>query len=156
MRVMRFLCLFLAIALLGCSEFDGPETGTWRYSAVTPVQNDCNWNVASNPPGDFRIDNKGDTFHVTPDDGTPEFDCTLDGYEYSCPNRVAGEYSEGGSTLTWSVTAKGRFVDEKNGSGSQTGNIACAGAACAVAAQLLNTTFPCRLDVDYVISYRGD
>ncbi|MBA2661876.1 MAG: hypothetical protein H0U74_06245 [Bradymonadaceae bacterium] len=155
MRLYRCLCLLLPLTLFGCSEFEGPESGTWRYTAVTPVRNDCNWNTATNPPGDFAIVNNGDTFRVTPEDDNPQFDCSLDGYGYTCSERIAGSYSEGGSTLTWKVDAKGTFIDERSGSGSQTGQVTCSGSACPSVAQLLNTTFPCRLDVDFVIGRKN-
>ena len=150
------LVAFSAGMMMGCGDdFDGPNSGTWFYAEVSPVENDCNLPEDQFAAGEFSIENNDDgTFTVDPEDGNPAFECTLSGSDFDCPERIAGSYSTQGSTATWRADAEGSFSDASRMTGTQSGQVTCEGSGCALAEAALGASFPCQLEVDFVASFR--
>lgn len=110
-----------------------PVEGAWHYVDHNVTTTNCPDLVdAGQIAGNFGItDATSAGFHVIPNDGTDEFDCTLAGATFDCPSRAAFEEIIGSTTLVASVTAAGAFSSSTRGSGSQNGTVVCTGAGCA-------------------------
>lgn len=137
-----------------------PVSGVWGYAEYAPNRNDCNLDDSyGNGGGGFGLENHGDgTFTIIPNDGTDPFLCTLDGAAFDCPDRATEEADLAGgydAHLTGHATAEGSFDTDTHGSGTQTATISCQGSDCQLAAEVLDISFPCHLEVDFVIAYQG-
>ena len=110
-----------------------PVEGAWHYVDHDVTTTNCPDIVdAGQIAGNFGItDATSAGFHVIPNDGTNEFDCTLAGATFDCPSRAAFEEIIGSTTLVASVTAEGAFSSSTRGSGTQNGTVVCTGAGCA-------------------------
>lgn len=131
----------------------GPEEGSWFYSEGN-VADGCSFTEeVSNGGGNFEITNSsGSGFHVIPNDGTPEFDCSLDGNDFTCDNRLVDSLDEQGVTIEVNVVATGRLSSKTAiVSGIQDATVTCEGSNCDLAASLLTNggSFPCDIAVDF-------
>lgn len=156
--------LFFALVLfpacvLGSGDGDGgpvvggPEEGAWIYDEGA-VSDGCRLvEDVSNGGGNFGITNSSSSgFHVVPNDGTEEFDCDLDGNEFTCDERLVEDFSEMGVTINVRVIASGRLASRTSiVDGQQDATVTCSGSNCDLAASLLTDggSFPCDISVDY-------
>ncbi len=83
--------------------------------------------------GNFGITNAGPTgFHVIPNDGSGEFDCSLASSAFNCPNRAALDYDIGtGASIAGTATAQGTFSSTTRATGTQNAHVTCTGVGCA-------------------------
>lgn len=131
-------------------DADLPAEGTWLYTETGNTTNDCDFlENPSNGWGEYRVEIDGDGFLITPGDSTDPFECSAGGGQFECPERLQDEMSEGTSTLQVYVQVSGDLPSEDEMAGSQDGRIECMGADCALAEQLLGTSFPCSFSIEF-------
>ncbi len=129
---------------------DGPTEGLWVYTETGITTNDCAFlEEPTNGWGEFTVESISGGFRVTPGDTTDAFDCTAGDGAFSCPERLADEFTEGTSSLQVLVTVTGTLDGDDSMSGTQDGSIVCEGADCALAEQLLDTSFPCAFSIEF-------
>ena len=155
----RVLSTFILVALtttIACGDdFEGPAEGTWSYTDISPINDECNVGADIVVTGQFVIEDNGDgSFHVDTLDSQPNFDCTLSGSDFTCPNRIADSYEEADTTLTWHVDTEGSFDGPTFIEGTQSGVVECSGSQCSFAEQQFNTSFPCQLDTEFVAAFQ--
>ncbi len=155
----RLVTMAVGIAMLvGCGAV-GPDSGTWLYEEVQVAEDTCNADgEISDPDGEFYIRNNGDgTFTIDPNDGTDIFSCTLSGASFDCPSRLVEEVEDAtvGIALDVQGVAVGKIANSKRASGSQTGDVTCAGAGCGLIEGVFGTTFPCTVTWDFDITWLG-
>lgn len=129
-----------------------PRTGEWGYADITPVTNDCGYDVGGQNGGDFVIDTASATgFHIIPGDGTNPFSCSLAaGSSFNCPERAADSEDLRPSIdalITAHVTAAGTFTASTRASGHQDATVSCSGSQCSTLGQ-----WPCHFKVNFVIA----
>lgn len=153
---MKMVSFLLAMTAIGCGI--EPESGTWSYDDQTPQGCGNGAQYLRDGDGMFALRNNGDgSFTVDPQDGGEIFDCTLDGSDYDCPERLSRTYDledlgVGEGTASLRVSVRGEFEASDQATGTQTGRLECSGAGCALAASQLGTTFPCNVSVDFTAS----
>lgn len=157
MKPLTYLVPFLVSSvLLTTACGGGPTPGVWRYDEYGAAENTCNSSeVDLDQSGDFRVfEVEGSEFKVDPLDGTDIFDCDLDGDDFDCPDRHAETIPVDGvdATLDVQVRATGTFESSEAASGTQVGTVTCSGSGCAAVAAYANTSFPCRVSVDFEAS----
>ena len=130
-----------------------PVSGSWTYIQTSVDADSCDVvELLGLDAGAFAIVNGGDgTFTV--DDGTYQFDCTIDGADFTCPDRFGGlgTVTTSGIAFTISGEAHGTFSSDSAAVGSQSGEADCADSACEAAAGFLGITPPCTVAVSYTI-----
>ena len=88
-------------------------------------------------------------FHVLPNDGGMDFNCSLASGAFDCPNRLAQTYDYRPSydaLVTIHVDANGTFSSSTRATGSQDATVDCTGSSCSAYG-----TFPCDFTQDFVI-----
>ncbi len=130
-----------------------PVSGSWTYIQTSVDADSCGIaDLLVLDAGAFAIVNGGDgTFTV--DDGTYQFDCTLDGADFTCPDRFGGEGTVGTGGIAFAISgeANGTFSSDSAAVGSQSGEADCTDSVCEAAAGLLGFTPPCAVAVSYTI-----
>ncbi len=110
-----------------------PLEGGWSYVDFATAANTCPPFI--NPEqlaGDFGISSANSTgFHVIPNDGTAELDCTLSSSAFNCPNRVALDKNTDTTFVTGTVSVQGTFSSASAATGSQAAHVTCTGPGCA-------------------------
>lgn len=169
---MRALPLFAVVLLSvpACtgSDNDGgdaaapdaePPSGVWSYRNGGIVDTDCDSTEMAyvDPDTSFVLTNNGDgTFTV--DQGQEEaFDCTVNGDNFDCPNRLFSEFTQDGidATVTWQVSISGEFMGDTEMEGEQVASIACEGSQCGLAETVLMTALPCSYTVAFTAEFSG-
>ena len=127
-----------------------PKLGTWDYSQVRLITTTCSQNVNNGEAGNFAIDAATTaSFHVLPNDGNPDFTCSLSSGNFACPDRIAQVYDYRPSfdaVVTIHVSAQGMFSSSTAGTGSQDATVDCSGTACDAYGP-----FPCDFTQDFSI-----
>lgn len=138
-----------------------PRSGAWEYSGYDARVNDCDIpDDYGDSDGGFGLVNEGGgSFRVFPNDGTDAFDCSLDGADFTCPDRATESAvvdPQFDAVLVGQATAEGTFSDPENATGSQTAIIECEGSDCGLLEAATGAQFPCTFTVDFVIDWRTD
>jgi hypothetical protein len=147
----------VGIALFGCEEGGGPESGTWNFVAGDLTRNTCNYDQVGGIAGDFTLSNDGDgSLTIDPEDGTDPFECDLDGDDFDCAERFQGESPIMGydAVLHTHARADGSFSSSTEGSGAQHGRVECEGADCGALATLVGATLPCEFSETFTARLR--
>jgi hypothetical protein len=144
----------LPLLLLGTACGDGgepdvePRDGVWSYNGGPALDDTCMLDQLSvDDPGNFTITNNGDgTFTVN--DTQNEFDCTIDGADFSCPSRLAGSDDIGAAfgvdaTVSYNISVAGSFSSETAMSGRQEIVVSCTGVDCTAVEALVMVDTPC-------------
>lgn len=135
---------------------DDPTPGLWLYTETGQVSNDCTFlEDPSNGWGEYEVELIDGGFRVYPGDDTDPFDCTTGGGSFNCPERLVNDVDAGGTTLQVYVTIDGTLPTADSMAGTQDGEVVCEGGDCAVAEQLLGTTFPCSFSVEFTGEHVG-
>lgn len=129
-----------------------PPSGIWQYMDGGIIESTCGeGDLIRDENKSFRLTNNGDgTFTV--DQENQDFDCTITGKTFECPDRLAGTdmpIPDVDATLSWHVSVQGTFEDENSITGTQTVNITCEGTACALAPNVIGVSFPCSYEVAF-------
>ena len=145
------------LALAACSTADiEPKSGTWTYNGSMLASNSCGADPPTEAAGNFTITVTGDgVFTVKVPDFAEPFDCTYDGDEYNCPERLADSnkpVETVDATLFYDASIKGTLVSDTEVTGTQTVNLRCEGASCAIAADLVMVTLPCAYSYTFTAS----
>lgn len=129
---------------------DAPTPGLWLYTETGDTTNDCAFlDEPSNGWGEYVVEAIDGGFRITPGDDTDPFDCSSGGGAFECPERLVDDVEAGGTTLHVYVAIDGTLPDPDSMAGSQDGQVVCEGADCALAEQLLGTTFPCSFSIGF-------
>jgi hypothetical protein len=147
--------LSLSLAPAACSRID-PVSGTWVYVNGQTLTNTCG-DEGEPSSGNFTvINNDNGTLTIEPEDGSQAFNCTLDGAELDCPDRLQEKIENDAvdAVITVNVRADGVFESDTYVTGTQTLTAACAGSQCALAESLLAISFPCAATVSYTASFK--
>ena len=162
MRTPLTLTFACAVSLtVACADGGGsdiePRSGTWDFSGSAPTDDTCGYpDLYTDPPGNFVLENNGDgTFTVTA--GENVFDCTLDGDNFSCPERLYGENDVGAAAgldavVHYTVSVSGSFSSDSAMSGRQAFEIVCEGADCATVEAAVGVMTPCGWAQDFTAS----
>ncbi len=129
-----------------------PKSGVWDYEDKGIAENSCGNDVYRDPDTIFGLMNNNDgTFTVDQGMSAEDFDCTLNGAAFTCPERLYGNYPIEGidATLIYNVSIEGSFSSDTAMSGQQRADVSCEGNACGLAPQVLGVTFPCSYTVDF-------
>jgi hypothetical protein len=160
--ILTTLALFFMIAASSCGG-DGngngsanPTSGTWYFTPGAVSSDTCNYSdTPVDPSGNFQLQNNGDgTLLLTPSDGTPAFTCSLSGSSLSCPDRAVEDIDATPLAAVFHIhaTAQATFSSDTAMSGSQTANVTCDGAQCAMAATAVGITLPCSYTQSFTAS----
>jgi len=136
-----------------------PQTGVWDYTDETVVENTCTEAIDyDGADGEFTIENNDDgTFVVDPLDGTDTFTCTVDGKDFSCPERIAEVVDlGGGAEAELTVAVKGSFSNKTQATGTQSAVFACVNDTCEAAAAIAGIPSPCTIEVDFEAEWVED
>ncbi|MEX1366922.1 MAG: hypothetical protein AB1Z98_27595 [Nannocystaceae bacterium] len=129
---------------------DGPLPGTWLYTETGETTNDCTFlEDPSNGWGEYEVVQTEGGFQIIPGDDTDPIACTAGGGSFDCPERLQDVVEAGGSSLQVFVTIDGTLPAADEMAGAQLGEVVCEGADCAVAEQLLGTSFPCSFSIGF-------
>jgi hypothetical protein len=155
LRLTVLLPLILSVFGTACGEADiVPREGGWDFMGSAAVDDTCNFDqLAIDNPGTFTLTNNGDsTFTVNDTDNM--FDCTIEGSDFTCPSRLAGEDDIGAqynldAVVSYNVVATGMFSSQTEMSGRQEIVIDCAGDDCGTFEMLAMVTTPCGWAQDF-------
>lgn len=145
-RLSALLALLpLILATCGGDADIVPKAGLWTYGGSKVVSNTCSGDPLTDPAGNFTLTLKGDgAFTINDDDFDDAFDCTYNGDDYSCPDRVV--YSEKvdniDATINGNVDVTGTLISATEVDGTQVVKLSCTGGSCGLAATL-GYTLPC-------------
>lgn len=139
--------LLALLALAACSSSDiEPKAGTWTYNGSVLETNSCNVDPPTDAAGNFTLEVTGDGAFSVDVPSFNTFECTVDGDEYNCPERLADmnkPVATLDATLFYDASIKGTFVSETEVTGTQVVNLRCEGESCQIAADFLMATLPC-------------
>lgn len=151
----RSLLALLALAACGPDDIE-PKSGQWTYDGSMLATNTCDADPPTDATGNFTVTVTGDgKFTVKVPDFDDPFECTYDGDEYSCPERLAGSnkpVETVDATLFYDVGIKGTLVSDTEVTGTQTVNLRCEGASCQLAADFVMVTLPCSYSYTFTAS----
>ncbi len=134
----------------GPGNADNPTPGTWIYTETGNTVNDCDFiDDLSNGWGEYVVEEDGSGFLVIPGDGTDAFECTASNGTFECDERLQDQVQSGTSQLQVLVGITGTLQSADQMQGTQNGQIVCEGADCALAEQVLGTTFPCEFTIEF-------
>jgi len=113
------LALVLCASMLGAcatngSDGDGsvsdadPRSGVWSYQDGGITQTDCDSTDAlyTDPDTEFLLTNNGDGSFTIAQGEHGDFDCSIDGDDFECPQRLYDELSVDGydAVVSWQVS----------------------------------------------------
>lgn len=135
----------------GGSNDDGPapepQTGVWQYADEGFVEMGCgSADVYVDEDGVlFELTNHGDGTFTIGQGSAGDFECSLSGRSFSCPERLTVEepVPDADATISYHVSISGKFSSETGMRGEQHAEIGCTGTACAFAPSVLGTELPC-------------
>lgn len=156
---LTFVCA--ASLIVACAEDGGsdisPRSGTWDFYGSAPTDDTCGYpDLYTDPPGNFELENNGGgSFTVTADENV--FNCTIDGANFSCPERLYGENDVGAAAgldavVHYTVSVTGSFSSDSELSGRQLYELVCEGADCATVEAAVMVTTPCGWAQDFTAS----
>ncbi len=135
---------------------DNPNTGTWIYTETGNTINECTFlEDLSNGWGEYQVEADGGAFRVVPSDGTEPFECTASGGNFDCDERLQDTIQSATSELQVLVGITGTLPSADEMNGTQNGQVVCQGADCALAEQVLGTTFPCTFSIEFIGTHAG-
>ncbi|MGB1276928.1 MAG: hypothetical protein ACPG77_14375 [Nannocystaceae bacterium] len=133
-------------------EDANPKSGLWSYDDQGILENSCGVNLYRDPDSTFGLINNNDnTFTVDQGSSAEDFDCTITGSSFNCPQRLYGEYpiDNVNANLKYTVSIDGTFASDTAMTGKQMAVVSCEGEACELAPQVLGVDFPCNYTVDF-------
>lgn len=133
------------------AEFD-PPTGVWRYYDDGVVDNTCGMaDVYRDPDTQFMLTNNGDGTITVSQATYGDFDCTMSGRSFNCPERLSDSMQVDGTdaTLSWSVSIVGEFSSDTEMTGEQHVDIDCEGSTCSLAPQVIGAELPCGYTIEF-------
>jgi len=129
-----------------------PRSGLWSYEDQGIQENSCGMDLYRDPDTTFGLTNNNDsTFTVDQGSSAEDFDCTITGSSFNCPQRLYGEYPINGvdANLKYTVSIDGAFASDTAMTGTQMAVVTCEGEACALAPMVLGVDFPCNYTVAF-------
>ena len=140
--------MLLPLALSACNGPLVPDVGAWVYTDDGLVETTCADDLYRDPDATFGV-LSADAQGFVATDGE-EFPCTLDGHDFSCPERRKVDVPITGDTvITWTVAVSGRFPDAHTMHGEQTFTIDCEGSLCGLDQAVLGYDLPCAYTVAF-------
>ena len=136
----------------GGGEDASPKSGVWSYEDQGIQENSCGDDLYRDPDAVFGVKNNNDgTFTVDQGSSAEDFDCTITGSGFNCPQRLYGEYPITGvdAELHYTVSIDGVFASDTAMTGTQMAVVTCEGNACQLAPAALGVEFPCSYTVAF-------
>ena len=159
LEISLLLCTVLASA---CAKDDGedqanPPSGVWRYFDDGIGENSCGTttDLQKDPDTTFTLTNNEDGTFTVHQETYGDFDCTIAGMDFDCPERLAidEEFEDPanpgtvGATVSWAVSIQGTFSTDTEASGEQSVSISCEGDLCVLAPEVFGVELPCSYDI---------
>jgi hypothetical protein len=160
-RRFEISCLLCAIVAAACVKDDGedeanPPSGVWIYYDDGFGENTCGTaDLQKDSDTTFTLDNNGDGTFTVHQETYGDFECTITGMEFDCPERLAidEEFEDPanpgtvGATVSWQVSITGTFSSDTEASGEQIVNVTCVGDLCSLAPTVFGASLPCSYDI---------
>ncbi len=159
--LVLYICAIAVTIAHGCDDDDNgassernPPTGVWSYDGQGVEENTCGTeDVFEDPDTNFILTNNGDGTFTVDQGAVNDFDCTITGNNFSCPERLYGEFPVAvfDVTLSYITRINGTFSSDTAASGTQRMDIECDGAGCGLA-NTFGYTLPCYYTVNFASS----
>jgi len=154
-EISLLLCAILAAA---CSEegeeVANPPSGVWEYTDDGFGENTCGTvDLQKDPDTTFMLTNNGDGTFTVHQETYGDFECTITGMEFECPERLAIDQDVENppgtvvATLKYQVSIEGTFSMDTAASGEQIVTIECEGDACSLAPDIIGVELPCTYEI---------
>lgn len=138
----------ILLALGGCGGPVVPHLGGWIYSDDGLIETTCADDLYRDPDATFAVVSADSAGFVATDG--EEFECTIGGNTFSCPERRKADLPITGDTVvTWSVAVHGKLPTTHTMRGTQTFTITCAGSLCGLDQAALGYDLPCSYSVAF-------